>query len=869
MKKTLLLASFFVGAVSTFAQKLPYQNSSFPIEKRVSDLLSRMTLDEKIAQMRHIHSENFDNGGKPNLVQLNSFTNGLGFGCIEAVSYTSAQFASAMSIIQHQMIEKTRLHIPIIPVMEGLHGTVQDGCTIYPQSIALASTFNPSLAYQMASHIAGEMKAIGVKQVLAPDLDLARELRWGRVEETYGEDPYLVAMMGTEYVKAMRKNKIICTPKHFVAHGSPLGGLNLAGVEGGQRELFSLYLPPFEKVIQKGDPLSIMNCYSSYDGAPITGSNYFLTEILRNKLKFKGYVYSDWGSVSMLYSFHRTALDASDAAKQAVAAGVDLEAGGEDFKNIKSLIESKSLDIKTVDKAVANILYAKFKCGLFDDPYADSNNLSEKIHTAESVKLSKQIADESIVLLKNENKLLPLAIENMKSIAVVGPNADQVQFGDYSWSRDNKDGITPLQGIKNVLNNKARINYAKGCDLTSQSKDGFAAAIDAASKSDVTVVFVGSQSASLARDYKNATSGEGFDLSDLKLPGVQEELIRAIQEKSKKVIVVLVTGKPFAIQWEKENIPAIITQWYGGEQEGNAIAEMLFGITNPSGKLPVSFPQSVGHLPAYYNYLPTDKGFYKKTGTLEKPGRDYVFSNPDALYSFGHGLSYTTFSFSNLSLSKEVLKPTDTLAISLQVKNTGDRSGAEVVQLYVRDVVSSVVTPIQQLKGFKKVVVNAKEDVTVNLKLPISELFLYNAEMKKLVEPGEFELMIGNASNNILLKKKIVVTNEKGEILNVPNVPANKSATTDLNKVNGENAGKQITIKGIIRDVQATLLEGVEVKIKGSDKIVLTDANGAFSIAAREHDVLQFIKKGFKAAEKKIEGNVGVLSIKLTTSNED
>jgi beta-glucosidase len=625
-----------------------------------------------------------------------------------------------------------------------------------------------------------------------------------------------------------------------------------------------LYLPPFEKVLTEANPLSIMNCYSSYDGVPIAGSAYFLTDLLRNKMKFKGYVYSDWGSVSMLSYFHHTALDGSDAALQAVKAGIDLEAGGSDYKFIKSLVESKTLDIQYVNKAVKNILYSKFASGLFDHPYADTTDLSKKIHTAASVQLAKQIAAESIVLLKNENQLLPLSAEKIRSIAVIGPNANQVQFGDYTWSRNNKDGVTPLEGLKNLLGNKVQINYAKGCDLTSQNKEGFEASIDAAKKSDVAIVFVGSQSASLAREYSNSTSGEGFDLSDLKLPGVQEELIQAIQRTTKQVIVVLVTGKPFAISWEKQNIPALVVQRYGGEQEGNAIAEMLFGVTNPSGKLPVSFPQSVGHLPAFYNYLPTDKGYYKNRGTEEKPGRDYVFSNPNALFAFGHGLSYTHFSFSDLKLSKEQLKSNETLNLSLQLKNTGERDGAEVVELFVRDLVSSVVTPVEQLKGFKKVFVKKGDSVVVQLQLPIKELFQYNSAMQRVVEPGEFELMLGNSSDNILLKRKIIVTTDDGKIINVP---AKKATVAAQQKLAEESKGKLVKVKGVVRDVQATVLQDVEVKVKGTDIAVFTNSKGEFLIETHEQDILQFSKTGFNIEEKQVGTNKEI-SVRLMTGNQ-
>ncbi|MES1224084.1 MAG: glycoside hydrolase family 3 C-terminal domain-containing protein, partial [Bacteroidota bacterium] len=331
------------------------------------------------------------------------------------------------------------------------------------------------------------------------------------------------------------------------------------------------------------------------------------------------------------------------------------------------------------------------------------------------------------------------------------------QFGDYTWTNDNKYGITPLQGIQAIAGNKVSLNYSKGCDSYSQNKDGFEAAVQAASKSDVAVIFVGSASSSSGHAYPNATSGEGYDLSDLRLPGVQEDLIKAVKATGKPVVVVLVSGKPFAIPWVKENIPAVITQWYPGEQGGNAIAEVLFGKVNPSGKLNVSFPQSVGHLPVFYNYYPSDKGYYHKGGTVDKPGKDYVFSNPDAVWSFGAGLSYSTFEYESINVSKPVLNVDEVCHIEVVVKNTSAVDGKEVVQLYVRDKVSSVVTPIRELKRFEKVLIKSGESVTVRFDLPISELALYNADMKKVVEPGEFELQAGTSSDQAALIKTIEV----------------------------------------------------------------------------------------------------------------
>lgn len=750
----LLIIPFFSFAQS---EKLPiYKDSTQPVESRVMDLLGRMTLQEKLAQMQDISFSDISSAGITDSLKMRKVLNGISYGCYEGMNLSVRQYARAIGVLQKYLVNNSRLGIPMLTTSEALHGCVHSGATIFPQAIALGSTFNPKLVNEMTHAITKELKVQGITQVLSPDLDLARELRWGRVEETYGEDPYLVGRMGVAYVKGFTDNHIICTPKHFVAHGSPQGGLNLSSVEGGERQLRSLYLKPFEAVIKKAHPLSIMNAYSSYDGIPMASSHHILTDILRNELGFKGYVYSDWGAVEMLYKFQHTAKDAGDAALQAVRAGVDVEIWSDCFEKLDSLVKIGALPVSVIDSSVSRILRAKFTIGLFDHPFADTSDMDHKIHSPESVKLALNIARESIVLLKNENHLLPLK-ESIRSIAVIGPSADHVQFGDYTWTNDNKYGVTPLQGMRAIVGDRVKINYAKGCDTYSENKSGFAAAMKAVSKSEVAVIFIGSSSASPGYPHPNATSGEGYDLSDLKLPGVQQDLIEAIKATGKPVIVVLVSGKPFAIPWIKKNIPAIITQWYPGEQGGNAIAEVLFGKVNPSGKLNVSFPQSVGHLPVYYNYFPTDKGYYNRRGSLEHPGKDYVFSSPDPLWAFGSGLSYTTFDYQSITLFKHLFTNADTCHLQVIVKNTGHVDGKEVVQLYVRDKVSSVVTPIHQLKGFKKVFIKAGESAKVTFDLPIENLALYNAEMQKVVEPGEFELQVGGASDQIKLKETIEV----------------------------------------------------------------------------------------------------------------
>ena len=838
-------------------EKVPlYKDPLVPVNQRVGDLLKRMTLDEKIAQLRHIHSSNYNVDGHLDLNKLGSFTEGKSFGCIEAFPYSAEEYSKTIWKVQQYMKKHTRLGIPVIPVMEALHGTVQDGCTIYPQAIALGSSFNPLLITEMADNIAREVQTIGAKQVLAPDLDLARELRWGRVEETYGEDPYLVSQMGVAYVKGIRKYGIICTPKHFIGHGSPIGGLNLAPVEGGKRQLLSLYLQPFEKVIKEGDPLSVMNCYSSYDCEPVTGSPYMMTELLRNKLGFKGYVYSDWGSISMLDYFHHTAADGTGAARQAIEAGIDLEAGNGslNYKNLKRLVEEKTLDIKYIDRAVSHVLYAKFASGLFEDSFPDTTIIRQNMHTSQSIKLAKVLADESAVLLKNDHSILPLNSEQLKSIAIIGPNANLAQFGDYTWGYENAGagGVTPLEGIKKLLGNKVNIHYALGCDLASQNKNGFSEAEEAAKNSDVAVVFVGSQSCLLSRATNSVpTSGESFDLSDLSLTGVQEDLIKAVYNTGTPVIVVLVTGRPFAIPWEKEHVPAIIVQWYPGEEGGNSIADILFGRVNPSGKLAVSFPQSTGQTPVYYNYLPSDKGYYNQKGSPEHPGRDYVFSNPDPLYPFGFGLSYTRFEYSDFKLTKQIFQLNDTVSVQLEVQNTGDRDGKEVVQLYVRDLVSSVETPVKQLKAFEKISLAKNEKRTVSLRVPISELYLYNRDYQRVVEPGDFELQIGSSSTDIKFKKVFAVEDrslgaKKQGNPNVKSMTSSESGMPQTDKI------VPVTIKGVVTDVQANLLRNVTVSVKGKETIVRTDYKGEYTIKVHSGDWLQYRLEGYKMKEEQV-----------------
>ena len=746
------------------SEKDIYNNPRAPIEKRVADLLRQMTLNEKIAQLSEANCDDLKEDNKAKTTRFSSEKYIHGVGSISGFTLNISEYARAVNRIQKYLVEETRLGIPAIFLTESLHGLVQDGATIFPQSISMASSWNTELVWEIGCAIRKEVKAIGVSQVLSPDLDVARELRWGRIEETYGEDPFLASRMGVAMIKGLQEGDkpdgtyLIANAKPFLTYSAPYGGLNLASTPGGWYDLYNTYLPPFKAAIEEADVLSVMSVYNSYDGEALNASKEIYTDLLRNKLGFKGYVYSDWGAVSMLHGFHKVADSYAKAAKLALEAGIDLEAPSPDcYQHLDSLVRNNIVDIKTIDQAVSRILYVKFKAGLFENPYVDIESINSKIHLPEHVALSKKMADESIVLLKNEDNLLPLDASKIGSIAIVGPNADQVQFGDYTWSRDNKDGITLLEGVTNLLPENVKINYAKGCDLVTLDKNGIKEALEAAKISDVAIVVIGTASASLARDYSNCTSGEGFDLSSLDPTGVQQQLVEAIVSTGKPTIVVLIQGKPFSIPWIKENVPAILEAWYPGEQGGNSIAEVLFGEINPSGRIPVSFPRSVGHLPCYYNYLPTDKGYYKKRGAYGKPGRDYVFSDPAALWSFGYGLSYTTFLYNKIELDNEKLTFNDSLTVVVDVSNTGKCEGKETVQLYIRQEYCSVTRPVKELKAFKKISIEPGETKQVSFMLKLKDWGYYNNKGEYLLEAGKFFVMVGSSSENIKFNKTLEI----------------------------------------------------------------------------------------------------------------
>lgn len=740
---------FALLLVATAAAGPLYKNSKAPIDARVEDLLSRMTLEEKVMQMQNIPT------GKLNEIADRFGENS--YGSTHDMDHNAYDAAVIFKTLAEHLEKNNRWGIPMINCCEGIQGLLQNGCTLFPHAIAQASTWNPALIEEMTSACGREARAIGIRQVLSPVLDVARELRWGRVEETYGEDPFMIAEMAKAFVNGYQGEGVLAMPKHFVAHGSPSGGLNCASVAGGPREFRSIYLYPFRRVIAECKPGAIMSCYSAYDGEPMTGSRYYMTDVLRGELGHTGYCYSDWGSVERIKSFHNAVATPEEAAMQAAYAGIDINTDWTYQTLVNSVREGK-LSEEVINTNVRRILRTKFMLGLFEDSEVNPDDVKKVVRSKEHVALAKRVADESIILVENKNDILPLNLEKYKKIAIVGPNGHYALMGDYAWVRpDGKEGIDLYEGLVEAVGEKATVTYTEGCDWWSQDDSHIPEAVKAVEEADIAIVVVGTRSTFLGRGGDKNTAGEAYDLSSLELPGRQLDLIKSVKATGKPMIVVFITGKPLVMTYVQENADAALVQFCGGEQQGAAMADVLLGNVNPSGKLTVSFPRSTGNTPCFYNHYLTDRDFWDQPGTPANPKMRYIFDIPQPVWNFGHGLSYTTFEYSDIEVDNKEPKATDTITVKVTVTNTGDREGKEVVQLYVRDIVSSVSTPVQQLKGFSKVNLQPGESRVVELKLPIKELALWNARMVEVVEPGDFELQIGSASDDIKLREIVTV----------------------------------------------------------------------------------------------------------------
>lgn len=769
MKHAFTLFLFMLSMLFTSGKNggksLPYQDPELPVETRVEDLLSRMTLEEKVAQL--------------SMTGLVPFPTNEQLYAVCETPFAPAEEIAELSLIRKRYArDSTRLGIPFIQSGECLHGLLALGTTVFPQAIAQGATWNPQLVKQMGEAVAEEASSVGVDQALSPLFDLIRDPRYGRNEECYGEDPYLVSEMGTAFVCGMQgdpeqtvngipEGKIACVAKHFAGYSFPIAGINVAPASIGERDMRTYFLPPFEKVVKAGNVYGIMPSYNEVDGMPAHANKFLIQQVLRDEWGFKGYVFSDYMGLWQLADMHKVEAGKPEAALRGLRTGVDMEAPiPYVYPELVNLVREGKVDEKEVDRAVRRVLTIKFKAGLFEKALPDPKKAKKILHSPRHQALAKQMSDESVVLLQNNGSLLPLSPDSLKSLAVIGPNADQVQFGDYSCTRDNAYGVTVLEGIRSVVGDKVKINYAKGCNISGTDRSGFAEAVKAAQQSDAVVAVLGETSVIFsnkgwgqglgANEPKDPfVCGEGYDVSDISPTGVQRELLQELYKTGKPIVLVLVHGRPWAIDWEKEHIPAILEAWYPGEKGGESVADIIFGKVNPSGRLNCSVPRSSGHIPVFYNYKPTGIGVNRHPGTPDKPGMDYVFSSPAPLYPFGHGLSYTTFEYGNLKVTPETFGPEDRITVTVDVTNSGGRAGKEVVQLYVNDPVSSVTTPVKQLRRFEKIALEPGESRTVAFTLDKDDFALWNDDMERVTEPGTFIVMIGRSAEEIVAKQEI------------------------------------------------------------------------------------------------------------------
>jgi beta-glucosidase len=758
-----------------------YLDSSRSLEERVNDLLSRMTIEEKVAQLGSQYPSAIIESGDISIEKMKRlFRNGIGqisrIG--GTLNITPVQCAKMVNKIQKFLKENTRLGIPAIIHEECLSGYCGRGGTIFPQMIGVASTWDPDLVKAMTDRIRLQMRAVGAHQGLSPVLDIARDPRWGRTEETFGEDPYLTSRMGLSYVKGLQSDSlqtgVIATGKHFVGYSFSQGGRNWAPAFIPKRELLEVFTKPFEVVIVKGNIGSIMNAYHEIDGIPCGISHELLTDLLRNKLQFNGIVVSDYLTIEIACKLHRIASKSTDAAILAIKAGLDVElprSSGYGSGFIRAIKKGKVSE-QLIDRSVGRVLALKFRLGLFENLFIDENpdHINMIFSEPETRKLAKEIALKSIILLKNENNILPLK-KDLNTIAIIGPNADSVRnlLGDYTFVSQFENSVFDTTGVKDIddqteflyklimenedkdkftreiydiksivdsikqkVSKSTKVFYTKGCEITGNNKDDFVEAVKIAEKSERVILVVGGKSG-LTID---CTSGEARDRSRLTLPGVQEELIREIYFTGVPIILVLVNGRPLSITWEKDHIPAIIEAWLPGEMGADAIADILFGDYNPGGKLPISIPRSVGQIPLFHNCKPT--------GNFSVWTWNYVEENTTPLFPFGFGLSFTEFEYSNLFIDKKEVEIHDKVNISFDVKNTGTLRGDEVVQLYLHDRESTITRPVEELVGFKRITLDPQEKVKINFTISMKQFGFYNESMDFVVEPGNIDVYIGS-----------------------------------------------------------------------------------------------------------------------------
>jgi beta-glucosidase len=771
-----LLASLVLATTAVFSQDRPvYKDASRPVDDRVKDLLGRMTLEEKVAQLQGIWNQksriqNADGTFNPaNAKAL--LGNGMGQVSRPSEIATTAtgprlrtprQQAEFTNAIQKWVIENTRLGIPVMFHEEALHGLAALQGTHFPVPLGLASSWDPALIERVMGVAAQEARSRGTTEVLSPVVDLGRDPRWGRIEETYGEDPYLVTRLGVAAVRGyqgrtlpLANDKVFATLKHFAGHGSHEGGINTAPANVPERELRSELFRPFEQIIVEAQPMALMPSYNEVDGIPSHANQWLLQKVLRGEWGFTGLIVSDYYGIDQLASRHHVATDKTDAALQAIQAGVDIElpdpAG---YPEIPALIKGGRLTAAAVDPLVSHVLRGKLLAGLFENPYVDAAQAERLANNAEHQAVALEAARRSLVLLKNAGNLLPLDRARLKTIAVIGPNAKGVHLGGYS--KDPGRGVDLLTGITAAAGTGVKVLYSEGTRITEEppnwdrdqvvlgnaenNRQRIQEAAKVAAQADVIVLAIGTNESTSREAWADNHLG---DAADLELMGNQNELVDAMTALGKPVVAVLINGRPQAIPTVAAKVPAILETWYSGQEGGTAIGEAIFGAINPGGKLPISIPRETGQIPVYYNRKPTSF-------------RPYVDLTREPLWVFGHGLSYTTFSLSNLRVSSATLNPGDSATVTVDITNTGARPGDEVVQLYVHDLVSSVTRPVKELAAFERVTLKPGEKKSVAFKVGPEALSLIDRNMKRVVEPGDFEIFVGTSSATTLTAKLTV-----------------------------------------------------------------------------------------------------------------
>src|SRR5437588_2243753 len=770
--KAALLGLALVAATASAQARAPYLDPTLPVERRIDDLLSRMTLEEKVGQMlclwqgkRAITDRDgrFDPARAPKWFRI-------GVGRIErpGESHGARAEAEYTNAIQRWVKDSTRLGIPVLFHEEALHGLEAEQATSFPQAIALATTWNPELVERVFAVAAAEARARGVHQVLAPVVDVARDPRWGRVEETYGEDPYLAARMGVAAVRGFQGTEavvgpshVLATLKHMTGHGQPESGTNVGPAPYGERTLRDVFLYPFEVAIKQAGARSVMPSYNAVAGVASHANRWLLHDVLRGEWGFAGVIVSDWFAIAQLGEVHHVAADVGEAARRALAATVDIELPDvQAYGTLVDQVRQGRVREAAVDSAVRRLLRPKFELGLFETPFVDPDR-ADRLSGADTGRgLALAAARQAITLLKNDRALLPLRADRLSRVAVIGPHAAEVLLGEYSGGP--RHTVSIVEGIRTRLGSRVSVEYAEGTRITedstftrepqphvggtrSHAREGAdrvvladsasnarrrAAAIALARRSQVAIVVVGDNEMTSRQAYAANHLG---DRADLGLPGEQEELVRAVLATGTRTVLVLIHGRPLSIPALVARGPAILDGWYLGQETGTAVAEALFGDIDPGGKLPVTVARHVGQLPVFYNHKPSAR-------------RGYVFDTTQPLFPFGFGLSYTTFAYANLRVAPARIGPQDRTTVSVDVTNTRTRAGDEVAQLYIRDLVSMVTQPVKQLRGFRRGTLQPGETRTVTFEIGPDQLAYHDADMKRVVEPGRFDVMVGGNS---------------------------------------------------------------------------------------------------------------------------